>query len=281
MTPNFVEVQHQTIDMLVGLLSTYPEVECAFLMGSHAKGEASAYSDIDVAVVFTEKTRPKRQEIFEGIAVLHPVLSWLWLFDQQGLFLYENGVRLDVDFLMREELETWNLAGTKIIYGSSTWYQQKAQHDSNITEPVEKPKWTDDNGDMIDWFFWMFRQVYCWTLRGESNFERRFEKLNSALASLQTTRDKLLDMVVYLNGVWDYLNNIDKKLADELASTYSDMDTNNIKDSTRRLFEVFVVVGKRYCERVGKTFPAEKVITMRNLFDEFDRALDEEVKTSF
>ena len=64
----------------------------------------------------------------------------------------------------------------------------------------------------------------------------------------------------------------DKDLADSLTLTFTDLNPNNISKATRVLFEIFEEVGIKYCEKMKKEFPRNKVITMRKLFDEFDRA---------
>jgi len=45
--------------------------------------------------------------------------------------------------------------------------------------PVEKsprPSWNDKEGDLAEWFIWMFRQVYCWSRRAEQRTDKAFDK---------------------------------------------------------------------------------------------------------
>jgi hypothetical protein len=162
------------------------------------------------------------------------------------------------------------LSEAKVIYDPQNKYQHKAT--KNKPTSVPKPQWREEDGNMIDWFFWMFRQVYCWTRRGATNQERGFNKLYSSQASLKSIRDKLLEIAIYLNGKWDYLNNINRSLANGLAMTFTDLTPDNMNKATRHLFDIFEVVAKKYCEKEGKPFPQEKVVAMRKLFDEFDLA---------
>lgn len=47
--------EQQPVDVLTNALSERPEgLVCAYLFGSHARGEAGARSDVDVAVLFDE-----------------------------------------------------------------------------------------------------------------------------------------------------------------------------------------------------------------------------------
>ena len=48
---NVVYSIHQIKNACKEVLSTYPEVKCAYLFGSYARGEANSESDIDILVV--------------------------------------------------------------------------------------------------------------------------------------------------------------------------------------------------------------------------------------
>jgi predicted nucleotidyltransferase len=268
MSSSFIQLQKETIEKALSLLKSYPEVEAIFISGSHSKGEESSFSDIDIACVFEDKSRPKKDEIYKKVSEFYPTLSHLWLYDKNGLFLYENGVRLDLDLLNEDMLDDINFSKIKILYDPKNKYTEKV---NTINKNASKPQWRDPEGDMIDWFFWMFRQAYCYTKRAETNSERSFNKLYSAQSSLKLIRDRLIDMKIYMNGKWDYMNNIDEVLADNLASTFSDLNPNNMKDSTRKLLDIFENVGQEYCQKEEKEFPHDKVVKIKTLFDEFDK----------
>lgn len=269
---NLIKLQHETIEKVTNLLKTYKEVEAIFIMGSHSRGEESSFSDIDIGFIFTDPERPKRQEIFDKVANLYPSLCSLWLYDKNGLFLYDNGVRLDLDFLIPQDLENWDLSKIKFIYDPLNKYQSKASETINKPSAAPKPKWRDEDGNMVDWFFWMFRQTYCYIKRGETNKRRSFNKLYSAQTSLNSIREKLIEMKIYLNGKWDYMNTIDQEFAGNMGATFSDFNPTNMAKATRKLFDLFEIIGKEYCKKINTDFPEGKVFAMRRLFDEFDEA---------
>ena len=101
----------------------------------------------------------------------------------------------------------------------------------------------------------MFRQIYCWTKQADKNPEKRFDKLYSSISSLQSIRDKLLEMELYINGSRDYLNRINPKLANELSKTFTLMDVSEVLKADRDLLEIYVEVGRIYCEKAGIQFP--------------------------
>lgn len=270
---DFIKLQHETIERVIDLLRSYQEVEAIFIMGSHAKGEESSFSDIDIGFVFSDPERPKREEIFNKVSNLYPSLCSLWLYDKQGLFLYNNGVRLDLDFLIPKDVDDWgDLSNVKFAYDPKGKYQAKTKEPVNETSPAPIPKWRDEDGDMIDWFFWMFRQTYCYVKRGETNERRSFDKLYSAQTSLSSIRAKLLEMKIFLNGKREYMSILDPNFASKMSDSFSNFDPNNMAKATRELFDLFELIAKAYCEKVDKDFPADKVASMRNLFDDFDNA---------
>lgn len=269
---DFIKLQHITIDKVVDLLKSYEGIEVIFIMGSHARGEESSFSDIDIGFVFSNPKRPKREEIFNKVTNLYPSLCSLWLYDKQGLFLYDNGIRLDLDFLTPKDLSEWDLTKVKLVHDPKNKYKSQTQKQVSKTKPAPKPKWRDEDGDMIDWFFWMFRQTYCYIRRGETNEKRYFNKLYSAHTSLNSIREKLIEMKVYLNGDWDYMSKIDKDFADKMGSSFSDFNPNNIAKATQTLFDLFEKTAKAYCKNTNRNFPEKKVVAMQRLFDEFDNA---------
>src|SRR3989344_7584943 len=158
MVLNFIKLQRETIKKVVDLSKSFDGIEAIFIMGSHAKDEESSFSDIDIGLVFSDPERQQREEIFNKVADLYPSLCALWLYDKNGLFLYQNGVRLDLDFLTQTDLEDWDLSNVKIIYDPQNKYHEITH---SVTKPVSapKPKWRNEDGDIIDWFYWMFRQA--------------------------------------------------------------------------------------------------------------------------
>ena len=273
METEFIKLQHKTINSITNLLESYKDVELIFITGSHSKSEESSFSDIDISFVFSDSSRPQKKEIFNKVTRLYPSLCALWLYDKNGLFLYQNGVRLDLDFLTQTDLEDWDLSNVKIIYDPQNKYHEITH---SVTKPVSapKPKWRNEDGDIIDWFYWMFRQAYCYIKRGKTNKRRSFNKLYNGQTSLNSIREKLLEMKVYLYGKWDYMNEIDSNYESKISLTFSDFNPDNMALATRKLFDLFEVTAAEYCEKEGRAFPKEKVIAMRKLFDDFDNVID-------
>jgi len=272
MALNFIKLQRETIKKVVDLSKSFDGIEAIFIMGSHAKDEESSFSDIDIGLVFSDPERQQREEIFNKVADLYPSLCVLWLYDKNGLFLYQNGVRLDLDFLTQKDLKDWGLSKVKIVYDPHNKYRDRVKKTDNKHSSAPKPKWRDEDGSIVDWFFWMFRQAYCYIRRGETNEKRSFNKFYSAQTSLSSIREKLLEMKIYINGKHDYMTVIDKDFAKQIALTFTDLNPNSMTKATKKLFELFVITAKQYCEKTNKEFPENKVLVMHKLFDEFDNA---------
>lgn len=251
-------------------MNKFESVEGIFLVGSHAVDQNTAFSDVDLCLLFETDEREELQQIHDAISKLLPTMSTLFLFDKEGLYLFENGVRLDVSFIKPSEFADWTLKKCKILKDRSGVISEKVAETKDKVASASKPKWNPSEGEFIDWFFWMFRQIYCWTKQAEQNPEKRFNKLYSSLSSLQSVRDKLLEMRIYINGSWDYLNNIDPELAGKLQGTFTSMDSKEILKATRDLLEIYVEVGREYCKKTSSEFPEEKFEKMRELFNLFD-----------
>ena len=82
---------------------------------------------------------------------------------------------------------------------------------SRALPEAEHPKW-HPVGDpaMIDWFFWMFRQVVCWAKRGAQQDYRAYDKLSNAVSSLADVRTRLVEMRLWTLGHKDYLARADR-----------------------------------------------------------------------
>jgi predicted nucleotidyltransferase len=266
-----IKLQWKTISNVQNILKSFDQVIGIFLMGSHTKNEEGAFSDIDLGVVFKDVNRPGKEKVFNKIAEIHPLLCKLCLYDKNALYLYENGVRLDLDFLTIDDIKKWDLSKAKILYDPTELLKKKKSEDKKKPPKLaSKPKWREEDGELVDWFFWMFRQVYCWTKRAEENKERSFDKLNSAQTSLHTIREKLIEMKVFNHGKWDYLINIDSDYAEKMMSTFTNLNPTNMLKTTRDLFDLFVNTLIDYCKKTGSELPTHKVDVMNNLFDEYD-----------
>jgi len=67
-------------------------------IGSYARGEHDAFSDLDIGCYLRGEERTGRQELYDQVGAVAPLLCRLWIYDVNALYLFENGVRLDLDF---------------------------------------------------------------------------------------------------------------------------------------------------------------------------------------
>jgi predicted nucleotidyltransferase len=65
-------------------------------MGSYAKGQNDAFSDLDIEAYFTDDARTGASALHKCMSEVAPTLSVLYLYDQNGLYLIQNGVRVDL-----------------------------------------------------------------------------------------------------------------------------------------------------------------------------------------
>jgi len=62
------------------------------------QGTNDAFSDVDLICFFDSEAKTGREELFQAVGDIYPPLSKLYLYDTYALYLYANGVRLDLDF---------------------------------------------------------------------------------------------------------------------------------------------------------------------------------------
>ena len=91
-------LQQEILDGVWSILKNDPQVLGLVLAGSYARGVHDAFSDLDVACYLRDEERTGRQELYDRVASIAPTLWHLWVFDMHALYLFENGVRLDLDF---------------------------------------------------------------------------------------------------------------------------------------------------------------------------------------
>ena len=134
------------------------------------------------------------------------------------------------------------------------------------------PKWFEP-GDpaMIDWFFWMFRQVVCWARRGAQGDYRAYDKLANAVSSLADVRTRLVEMRLWTLGNKDYLARADPACASRLANTYPHLEPAEIIRCARLLLAEYEAVCPAYCQKANAAYPARKVAVMYRLIDEFEQ----------
>ena len=88
------EVLEQTLTILQGDRRVLGIV----MAGSYARGQHDAFSDLDVGCYLRDTDRTGRQELYDRVAEIAPLLCQLLVYDLHALYLFENGVRLDLDF---------------------------------------------------------------------------------------------------------------------------------------------------------------------------------------
>jgi hypothetical protein len=123
---------------------------------------------------------------------------------------------------------------------------------------------------MLDWFFWMFRQIVCWAKRGTQGGERAFNKLANAVDSLAEVRTRLIEMRLWTPGVQEYLIHADPRCAERIAPTYPHLQADEIVRCTRLLVDEYEQICPPYCHTSGAVYPSRKVEVVRRSIAEFD-----------
>ncbi len=101
-----LKCQQIVIDKACEVAKQYTDVVGIYLSGSHALNDNTPYSDVDLEILFDSDTRDSRKKIHEDLISIFPTLSNLYLYDKDGLFLYENGVRLDVAYIKPTDFQS-------------------------------------------------------------------------------------------------------------------------------------------------------------------------------
>ncbi len=123
---------------------------------------------------------------------------------------------------------------------------------------------------MIDWFFWMFRQVVCWAKRGAQGDYCAYEKLASAVDSLAQIRTRLIEMRHWTLEVKDYLGRADPACGARMAKTFPHLETDDIIRCARLLLAEYEYNCPLYCQKAGAVYSARKVEIMYRLIVEFE-----------
>ena len=124
---------------------------------------------------------------------------------------------------------------------------------------------------MIDWFFWMFRQVVCWAKRGAQGDYRSFDKLTNALNSLAEVRTRLIEMRLWTLGFQDYLARVDSECAVRMARTHPHFQPSEIIQCAKLLLAEYELICPPYCQKAKAEYPARKVALMVRLIEEFEK----------
>ncbi len=266
-------LQQTILNQLLLLLKNDSHVLGLVFAGSYARGEHDAFSDLDVACYLRDEGRTGRQELYDQVAEIAPTLWHLWIYDRHALYLFENGVRLDLDFYKPSDISHLSeVYADAVIEYDPDGILHKSISKSNIPQPAEHPKWFEP-GDpaMIDWFFWMFRQVVCWAKRGAQGDYRSYDKLTNAIGSLADIRTRLVEMRLWTFGIKDYLSRLDSSCASRVAKTYPHFQADEIIECAKLLLKEYEYICPAYCQKAKAEYPARKVDIMHRLIAEYEQ----------
>jgi hypothetical protein len=264
--------QQDIVNLVLDILTHDKHVLGIIYTGSYGRNEHDGFSDLDLVCYLRDEQRTGLQELFERVAKIAPTLWYLFIYDLNALYLFENGVRLDLDFCKPSDLDDPSriYSSARIAYDPEGVLLKKI---ALIHSPrsVEHPKWFEP-GDpaMINWFFWMFRQIVCWAKRAEQGDYRSYEKLANAINSLDEVRTRLVEMRLWVYGTYDYLERIDPEFTYRIAKTYPHFETRDVISCTKRLLGVYEYVCPAYCHKSKANYPAEKVKIIKKIIEEFE-----------
>ena len=100
-----VERQNAILDRVLRILTNDDRVLGIVTIGSTVRGERDAFSDIDIACYLRDEARSGREELYDQVGAVAPLLCRLWIYDLNALYLFENGVRLDLDFYRPSDMQ--------------------------------------------------------------------------------------------------------------------------------------------------------------------------------
>ena len=268
-----VERQNAILDRVLRILTNDDRVLGIVTIGSTVRGERDAFSDIDIACYLRDEARSGREELYDQVGAVAPLLCRLWIYDLNALYLFENGVRLDLDFYRPSDMQEsrWYLrSNTQTLHDpDGALAEQLPLHDE--AEAPSHPKYFEPGDPMlIDWWFWMFRQIVCWAKRGAQGGHRAFDKLAAAASSLAEARTKLAEMRRWTLGIGGYLGAVDPECARSLAETYPHPCAGELIACAERLLAEYERICPAYCARAGVPYPARRVEVLHHLLEEFE-----------
>lgn len=262
--------QADLLRRLVELLAADPHVLGAAAAGSYARGATDAFSDLDLYCFLRDEERTGREEVHRGVSALAPTLSVLYLRDRNGLYLYEDGVRLDLDYLEPSTIAQKNASQAEILFDPDGVLDRILGEAHQRSLPSHARWWEAGDPVYITWFLWMFRQSYCQAKRGAQGGERALSKLSGAADSIHQARASLTQMRLWtMNQPWN-LAAVDQQMADDLTRTYPRPMPDELCAATRALLAVYERVCPDYCVKTGTPYPAKKVAALRRVLDELD-----------
>ena len=268
---NLMAAQDDVFNRAIHILTSSDHVLGVIAIGSYARDEQDVFSDIDLICYLRDDERTGWRDLFDQIRVMHPILWHGWLYDENALFLFDNGARLDIDFCKPSDIEKINeIPSEKRILFDPFGFLQKKVVLGKLPRPADHPAWFEiGDPSFVHWFFWMFRQVVCWAKRSQQGGLNSFDKLANAIDSLTQIRTRLIEMRLWTLGEWNYLNVVDPGFAERLAKTYPSFDPQEVIDCTFLLLAEYEYACPLYCNKAGTVYPADKVIVLKELLSAF------------
>ncbi len=268
---NHLSRQDSILAKTLDILKASANVLGVAAKGSYAQGSRDAFSDLDVTCFLRDAERTSQPELHASVGGIAPTLSVLYLYKKHALYLFENGVRLDLDYARPSDLDTPD-SESLILYDPDGILKTAFARNRRANLPSHPHHFEPGREDLIDWFFWMLRQAYCWILRGAQADHRAYTKLAAAADSLAQIRSTLVQMRLWTLGSEPfYILSVDRELADALSRTFPHLEPDEMLIATRRLLECYEVVAPDYCHKAGLSFPARKCVALWKIFGEFDK----------
>jgi predicted nucleotidyltransferase len=256
---------------VIGLCRDDPHVLGLTVFGSCARGANDAFSEIDLDCYLADEARTGVQALHQRASELAPTLSVLYLYDQHGLYLFADGVRLDLTYKPPSAARQDRAAGVRILHDPRAVLARELGADARSPARAHPRYFTPGDPAYVTWFLWMVRQSYTWTKRGAQGRERAWSKLVSAADSLHMVRASLIEMRLWTLDAGDDLGTLDPELAARLATTYPRLVPAGLLAATLTLLAIYEDVCPAYCARSGAAYPAEGVAALRRVLAAFDR----------
>jgi predicted nucleotidyltransferase len=244
-----------------------PHVLGLTVYGSYARGANDAFSDLDCYLA--DEARTEVRALHGRVSGLAPTLSALYLYDQHGLYLFEDGVRLDVTYKSPSALRRDAAIGVRILHDPRAVVARELGADARPRARAHPQHFAAGDPEYVTWFLWMVRQSYTWTKRGAQGSERAFAKLAAAADSLHMVRTSLIDMRLWTLDAGDP-GTVDPELVARLAHTYPHLVPAELLATTRRLLAIYEDVCPAYCAKSGAAYPADRVAALWQVLAELD-----------
>jgi hypothetical protein len=263
--------QEALLHRLIDALAAAPQVLGLAASGSYARGANDGFSDLDQHCYLRDQDRTGARELHERVAALAPTLSTLYLYDRNGLYLYADGVRLDLTYYPPSAVPTHAREGVRVLYDPDGALARDLGAAHRPATPSHPRFFEAGDPVYVAWFLWMIRQAYAAAKRGAQGGERATAKLISAAASLDEVRTSLMQMRLWTLDQPFNIGGADPELAALLARTYPHLTPDELLAAARTLLVAYERVCPDYCRKAGVPYPAEEVAALRRVLDEFDR----------